>query len=381
MPGGMQGGPKTPTSVHQIITGPNLSTENLGLVVSVDSLRMTATILLGRENVLEDIPFDSPVGPDGDGIFAIPCPGWHAIVSRDSGFPSISRFVPMPHSTAMTLDQEDGADEWSKAVSSWLSVTGSQKIYRTTKGKGRSYRAQRPHDLLPGDMGMRTREGSMVAALRGGVAVMKATDLSQVIVNAVDDTTRVIGRNLDLYSEWGTASFSSKNGRTVFRLEGGNLIDAQRKDVSGFSLVVGESSDAYVDMKVFDTTGGNTVYMHRINRAGDSTTIQKKNRMDKVDGRYMIGATKGMRIIVGADMEIDADKKMVIRTPKLHLGGTEKAEPAVMGGKLVSYLKKIVNHINSQLAVMTPAGMSTPGAMIPMPDVDAILSNTVFLVD
>lgn len=381
MPGGMKGGPRTPNSPQEIITGQNFSIENLGLVISVDSLRMTATVLLGRENMVEDVPFESPVGPDGEGIFAIPCPGWRAIVSRDTGLPSISRFVPMPFSTAVSLGEQDAADEWSKAVNTWLSVAGRGEVYRTNRGDGKSYRAQRPHDLLPGDMGMRTREGSMVAALRGGVALMKATDLSQVIVNSVDDSTKVIGRNLDLFSEWGSLSFSAKNGRTIFKMEGGNLIAAQRNNVNGFVLTIGEANDTYLEMKIYNPAGNNVSYVQRINRAGDSTTIQKKNRFDKVDGRYMIGATKGMRIIVGADMEIDADSKMVIKTPRLNLGGVANAEPAVMGDKLVAYLKKMVNHINSQLAVMTPAGMSTVGAVIPMPDVDAILSNTVYLVD
>lgn len=378
---GMNGGPRTPTQVHQIMTGESLSIENLGLVVAVDSLRMTATVLLGRENILEDVPFDSPVGPDGEGIFTIPVPGWRAIVSKDAGAPSISRFVPMAYSTATLVEPQDGADEWSKTLNSWLSVTGTSKIYRTNRGNGKSYRAQRPHDLLPGDSVMRTREGSMVAALRGGVSLIKATDLSQVIVNAVDDTTRVIGRNLDLMSEWGQASFSAKNGRTFFRLQGGNTITAQRGGSSGFVFSVGESSETYVEMKVHDQGGNNVVFVQRINRSGDSTTIQKKNRFDKVDGRYLIGVTKGLKISCGGDFDIDADSRLLARAPKIYLGGTNKMEPAVMGDKLVAYLKKMVNHINSQLSVMTPAGMSTPGAMIPMPDVDAILSNTVFLVD
>jgi hypothetical protein len=66
-----------------------------------------------------------------------------------------------------------------------------------------AYNSDLPLDLLPGDWGQINEFGNVIALLRG-LLILKATDLSQIQINTIDDLLRFIGRNIEVFSSMGT---------------------------------------------------------------------------------------------------------------------------------------------------------------------------------
>ena len=387
----MSGRPNPPGNLTASIEQ-NRAESNYGTVLSVDPIRQVSTVIDARDGIHEEIPFMEGAGPDGEGFFSLPMPGWRAVVSSELGVTAIRHLVPGP--TYFKDEFAPELDEYINEINTWLAITGTPSLYRTHEGQRNNYRSHRPTDLLPGDIGFRTAEGASVFALRGGVAGMKVSDLCQILLNQVDDIAKIVTRNLDVFSDWGSIQLVNENGKTGLVVKGNAKAENTYDGKHDFQLSIG-TGDSFIELALLDKASEEPVYTVKVDQKGNQHIFLKKDQMTEITGSVGIGITKDLKHIVGKDAsyEIDGDHEMkvgktsvetigtkkTIVSPKVHLGD-EGGQKAPMGEDLVDYLKTLVDFINKDMMIQTPAGTSLPGAILggkPAPAVPDLLSGTV----
>lgn len=354
-----------------------------GTVLTVDPLRQVATVLDAKNSLHEEIPTMEAAGPDGEGWFGTPMPGHRATISHELGFTAIHHLVPGPTYFKETNGPE--TDEYTQEINTWLALTGTPKLYRVVEGTKKNFRSHRPSDLVAGDLGFRTAEGASVFALRGGVAGLKVSDLCQILLNQVDDILKLVSRNMDVFSDWGSLQFINKSGKTVMQMKGNALAKNTYGDKHQFVLTVGDGEN-FLDLQVLDKACEEPVFSVKVDQKGNQHVFLAKDQMIEINGLQAIGVTKSQKVIVGKDQEIEVDGKhkltagtsSTVKSPAVHLGD-EGGQKAPMGEDLVDYLKKLETFWMQQAIITTPAGATIPGATLstPYPSVPDLLSATV----
>lgn len=92
---------------------------------------------------------------------------------------------------------------------------------------GNTGRGDAPPDMLPGDKVLATDEGSVAGVLSGGVAMLKATELAQIVASAAEDLLRLVGRNVEMMTSGGHLKFKEAAGKTSVELRMG--VDAENE--------------------------------------------------------------------------------------------------------------------------------------------------------
>jgi hypothetical protein len=107
--------------------------------------------------------------------------------------------------------------EFRTEVSPMRSFGGEDKFHKAEGDK--PYRWG-PKDLMPGDKILMGKLGNMLGILAGGVSILKASPLSQIILTKFNDTVKVVSRNFELYSDFGRLRMLNKDGVTSFEMSG-----------------------------------------------------------------------------------------------------------------------------------------------------------------
>jgi hypothetical protein len=87
----------------------------------------------------------------------------------------------------------------------------------------------KPGDLVAGDVLASNDQGGLVALLRGGTFIAKASRLAQIILSRYDDLVRLVGRNLEIFTDVGTEICANVRGR-VYKFVG--IADTQANGVA-----------------------------------------------------------------------------------------------------------------------------------------------------
>lgn len=337
-------------------------------VLMVDPVRQVATVQESNQSIHEEIPLNQIVGVDGEGHFGTPVPGMRCLLTSKAGFQAIESIIPLP-----TYFQGNRAehDEYSDEVNTFLSLTGTPKLYARLQGNLRNFRSHRPSDLIAGDMGFRTAEGAAVYAGRGGIAGIKASDLAQVIVNQADDLTRVIGRNMEMLSDFGELTFSNVGGKTQMRLRGNATAADTYAGKYTFELVVGSGGTGFIDLKLLKKDGS-VAFSFLQDQAGNQSLYTGGDQLTEIGGNHGVGIAGNERRVVGGSQEIDVDGTHVLRGSHINFGDTG-GERAPMGEELVAYLESFVLWAEHQATYIS----GKPGSIMPAPAVPDFLSNVV----
>jgi hypothetical protein len=366
----VEGTPPTPRNAFEHSHAESGHGGDAATVMTVDPVRQTATVYGGRDEAAAGVPWLGMVGPDGEGWFGSPSPGWRAITGKRMGTDAIEGFAPGPTLfKSGTPERDDYADE----VNTHLSLTGTPRIYHPGGDPGKNFRSHRPGDVLSGDMGFRSAEGAMVYAGRGGVAGIKVSDLCQLVLNQVDDLVRLVSRNLDVFSDWGEIQHVNEGGKTRMVIRGNAKASNTYAGTFDFEASIGDG-DSFIDVKLSGPNGA--VYTMKTDQKGNQHIMLKADKVEQVMGHHALAVTKDQRTIIGGRQEVDVDVDYLLNCPHVHLGG-QGGQPAPMGNDLVAYLKALVFWMNNQLMVMSPAGPTTPGCIFPAPAVPDLLSKTV----
>jgi hypothetical protein len=79
--------------------------------------------------------------------------------------------------------------------------------------------AKKPGDIVAGDVIASNTQGGLVALLRGGTFVAKASRLAQILLSRYDDLVRIVGRNFELFTDVGSEIYANVRGR-VYKFVG-----------------------------------------------------------------------------------------------------------------------------------------------------------------
>lgn len=368
----MQGTPPTPRNASEHTEAESGHGGDLGTVMTVDPVRRTASLLGGRDDDKRNLPWWGPVGPDGDGWFGTPAPGWKAVVGRRMGTDAIEGYAAGP-----TLFKGDSPekDDYADEVSTYLSLTGTLKVYRAFEGTDKNFRSHFPGDLLAGDQGFRTAEGAMVYAGRGGIAGIKVTDLCQILLSQVDDLVRLVSRNFEVMSDWGEIQTVNEGGKTRLVMKGNATAKETYAGTYSFTASIGDG-DAFIDIAL--TGAGGQVWSMRVDPKGNQHLVAAGDKIEQVQGHHALAVTKDQKTIIGGTQEVEVDGGYTLKSPHVHLGDAG-GQPAPLGNALTAYLKSLVSFLNNEmtLAVISPGMPTKPGAVYPCPDVPDFLSAVV----
>lgn len=173
-------------------------------VMSVDVTRFVCTVKTTKGQRYNNVIWGMPSGGSGrSGVSFTPKMGDRVKVSTGMGYPVIDSFLPR-------IDREP-TTPLSIDTGSVAADTG-----KLTPLEGSSYNSSKAGDQVAGDHIISSEGGGMLAVLRGGTVVMKATALAQVLVSKLDECVRLVGRSVELFSELGVEVHASVKG-TVYK--------------------------------------------------------------------------------------------------------------------------------------------------------------------
>jgi len=381
-----------------------LARADFGTVLAVDPVRQTATV---ESDQGKPYP-DCGIGLGGPANFSTPEPGWLAEVSEHFGLAQIERYLT--GSGSPEYPERDPAGQ----IDSFVTMTGGIDLYRQIAGKRLNFRDNRPVDLIAGDQGFRSSDGAMVFAGRGPIAGMKVSDLCQLLLNAVDDHARLIGRNLEIMTDWGQLRFENAKGQTRLILRGAGQADKTYDERLDFELKLGgpdTADDPFLQLALYDRKGraegagdGDIALAVRADQRGQISLFSAGDRWDTVHGQSVATVTRSEKRIIGdsASHEIDGDLETivgnehqlrarnsietlaghaspsgkmqgkVINAPAVALG-SEEGQAAPMGETLKGFLESLVDCIQSQILVI----QGKPGTLLPVPGVPGDLLSDV----
>jgi hypothetical protein len=203
-----------------------------GTVQSVDVQRFVCTVKTTKGQRYNNVIWTMPSGGAGrSGASYTPKMGDRVKLSTGLGYPVIDGFLPR-------IDRDPTS---AHSIDSGSSTADTGKL---TPLEGNSFNSSKPGDMLAGDHITTSEGGGMLAVLRGGTVVMKASALAQFIVSKLDDVARVVGRNIELMSEVGVEAFVSTKG-TIYKYSGyARTVAESRQGLFRYQEMYGDTDTA-----------------------------------------------------------------------------------------------------------------------------------------
>lgn len=178
------------------------STFQEGRVTSLDPDKYLCDVLLFSGQSLRDVGCLSQTGgSDSGGFQALPHIGDRVLITAALGYPLILGTLPQAGNPGFSAyNIFDGSPPINQGTASPL-FNGAQ----SNMGK--------PADYLPGDMLFTNATGGLVGLLREGTAVIRASNLAQILVSRWDDLVRIVGRNYERISDFSSEIVANLTGR------------------------------------------------------------------------------------------------------------------------------------------------------------------------
>jgi hypothetical protein len=222
-----------------------------GNIIAVNPTTCTCDVETETRGRFNAVPFPYLVqDPEGcGGRVYVPRVGQQVVVQQGIGAPFIT--LGLPTSTDVNADVGAAAD-FSKAA------TYSKGALSFSPSAPASYAARLPRSLLPGDWMWLGNQGQHIALLDGGVAAMLASPWSQVSCSQEDDTTTVVGRNLNIVTGFGNLRFFDDSGKSGMVFEGGTdqtLESGYGRDNWTVQAKIGGDAEGLVDFRINNRDG------------------------------------------------------------------------------------------------------------------------------
>lgn len=124
------------------------------------------------------------------GDYDTPSVGDQVVVSLSLSYPIIFGYLPRIEESNV------GAINIDTGLSS-----GDTGNLSSSQGSNIRFGPGKPRDLVSGDRVMTSEGGGMIALLRMGTVMLRASRLAQIVISKFDDLVRVVGRNLEFFSD------------------------------------------------------------------------------------------------------------------------------------------------------------------------------------
>lgn len=267
-----------------------------GAIIAVNTASGTCTVRTEFGNFIPDtaLPNFSPDPDGGGGTLDIPRRGQEVLVQFGVSHPFIVQFCPA--SVDVDLDAPEAFHLTEIALADVQSKSGASNFFGRT-----------PSDGQPGDWARVGNQGQRVGVLDGGVCVVASSPWAQVytIATPEKDLARVVGRHMQLYSQFGTLEFGEDGGKTWLKLEGGTdqLSESTVEPANPtFRALVGGDSSGMFSLEAVDREGA-SVYEHIVDYDGSESQRLRGNRTLTTDGSLLhdIRLGRAMRVLTGND--------------------------------------------------------------------------------
>lgn len=278
----------------------------------------------------------------------IPKRGARMVLTHKAGYPELERGI------GDTVVGPPGEERVGRI--SPVPAGAADDAYAQPEAFGADKRGDAPRDILPGDDVRRGPDGQLMAMLSGGSAIMKASDLAQIIMTQARNLVRIVGNNVRVDTGMGTLEMRTEEGKSTLDLrigadeatEGG--VGAENWRIRAELGHAGEIAD----FRVLDTRG-RAVYRHhvdpdgRVNRdarretsfvdetrravigeddnlfvAGDVNQDLRGDVFVDVDGDHALKVGGNRSVVSGADMGIHSGHDLfmgAVRNGTLFTGG------------------------------------------------------------
>jgi hypothetical protein len=154
-----------------------------------------------------------------------------------------------------------------------------------------NYRGGLPPDVQPGDWLRLATKGNLLGVLESGTTILKASELAQVIAHRTRDLLQLVGRNMDVVTDFGEIKFKNEAGHVSMSLKGGS----QQATQTGYGQEhftihadLGHAGDL-VDFRITDEQGRNLARVHY--GADGSITTEGHNKTEQLTGDVLSNVT------------------------------------------------------------------------------------------
>jgi hypothetical protein len=187
-----------------ILTSPhkNLSSFTEGEVLTVDPLRFICSVKTTNGRTFTGVRWLlQSGGTSAVGIHSTPSIGDRVLVTTSLGYEVILGCIP-------SIDSPDISTQ---------SITGGSNT--PDVGTDSSFRGgitadpKKPTDFLPGELVYTAKGGAQLGILAGGMAILKASTLSQIVMSKFEGLVRLVTRNYQRYSDASSRVSTNMKGR------------------------------------------------------------------------------------------------------------------------------------------------------------------------
>lgn len=296
----------------------NMTNISVGTVLYVDTNRHLAKVLTTDGKKME-VGYSSKVSVYGFGENSVPEAGSNlkCIISSESGEPFIRSFLPPAsmYGSDEQVDKSTYSDATEKDISQ--SITASENNYTAYSiketSRKKNYRNNQYYDKIGGDVLFNTSSGNMIGILRGGVNMMKTSELCQMLQFYEDDLTRIVSRNFELFTDLGSYAVYNENGKPRLEFKGstGRNPKYNRRDENyefEFQLgscKVGNDTDSFFLTFEYKTEGAETL-LFTIGRDGTALLKLPKDLWLDTKEDILVTVGKNIGVFSGQDVKVDA---------------------------------------------------------------------------
>lgn len=209
--------------------------------------------------------------------------------------------VPQLFEAATTV--EPPADTAAFRVTPARGYGAEDPVYR---GKGTNpQRGERPSDVMAGDW-IRTGDlGNLVGVLSGGMTVVKAGELAQLVATQARNLVRLVGQNLQIFTGAGSIECVSEEGKTslVMRLGADSATESTPAEENfRIRCDLGDTGEL-VDFRVTDGQGRDLYRVH----------VDPDGRVQRVAERETVVLEQDRVTVVGTDDGLNVKGDQTIR--------------------------------------------------------------------
>jgi len=171
-------------------------------VLSVDPKRFNCSVRTINGKIMQDVRWLMPTGGFTEsGMHVSPNVQDRVVISTSLGYPLIMGCIPRIGSFNGEITSATGAAS-TIDLGSDSAISGSATA-----------NPSKPSDFVPGDFMYTARGGSLIAVLSSGLAILKASTLSQIILSKFEGLVRIVTRNYQRFSDASSRVSTNMKGR------------------------------------------------------------------------------------------------------------------------------------------------------------------------
>jgi hypothetical protein len=216
-------------------------------VHTVDIKRHTCKCVTERGQTLPEVGWFYQLGQHSEaGSSDHPTPG--------------ERVLLVPHKNQLMIIASCGmAQRPNTSVKSSISGGAGSEFYDrfnpSILENGLRREGSMPIDTIPGDKVIKGDRNNLIAVLKGGSVIAKASALSQIVLSKLDDLVRIVSRNYEFFSDSMVNYSINLKGRTYSYLGWFKNQSSSRRNSPDFYEVLGDTSAGESAKADFLTSG------------------------------------------------------------------------------------------------------------------------------